>query len=147
LESIIYPSSLQTTYPCICSQCDFALRLNEGVSIRQLWFEIAVPRYNFLIELGESKVRPHGERLQEDGWAARARREYRWVEPVLEEARRVREEQGRMVVEFVRGSIGEFGGRWGTAERERLRRELRGGWGVGEKGIGWGIDAAGVGWY
>jgi hypothetical protein len=125
IESIIYPSSIQTTYPCLCSACDFTLHLQQGASIRQLWFDIAVPRYNFLIELGESTVRPHGGR-QENGWTPRENRAWRWVGPVLEEARRIREEQGRRVVEFVRESIEEFGTRWGREEGERLREGLRG---------------------
>lgn len=128
LEPILYPSSLQTTYPCLCLPCDFTLRLSEGASIRQLWFDIAVPRYNYLIELGESVIRPQGApgKSQEDGWMPQARREeYRWLEPVLEDARRIREEQGKIVVRFAAGIIREFTRRWGEGQGERLRRALR----------------------
>jgi hypothetical protein len=108
----------------------FTLSKKTGATIRQLWFDIAVPRYNFLIELGESTVRPPqryvGADNDDDGWVPRTRREYRWVEPVLEEAKRVRKSQGKMVVECVRGSVRDFGRRWGEGEAGRLRAELRG---------------------
>jgi hypothetical protein len=87
-----------------------------------------VPRYNFLIELGESVIRPQGApgKSQEDGWIPQARREeYRWLEPVLEDARRTRDEQGKIVVRFAGGIIREFAGRWGEGQGERLRRALR----------------------
>jgi hypothetical protein len=128
LEPIIYPASLQTAYPCLCHHCDFALRLSEGASIRQLWFDIAVPRYNYLIELGESTVRPQGahDGSEEDGGTQQGRRGYRWLEPVLEDARRIKEEQGKAVAAFIAGMMRDFGRRWGAREEERLVRVLRG---------------------
>ena len=60
------------------------------------------------------------------GWVPRAREECGWVVPAVEEAKRIREEQGQMVLEFVRGFIAEFGSRWGQGERGRMRGELRG---------------------
>jgi hypothetical protein len=128
LEPIIYPASVQTTYPCLCHPCDFALRLSEGASLRQLWFDIALPRYNYLIELGESTVRPQGAYggSKEDGTTQQGRRGDRWLEPVLEDARRIKEDQGKEVAAFIAGMMRDFGRRWGVGEQERLMRVLRG---------------------
>lgn len=62
---------------------------------------------------------------QEDAGIPQARMEYSWVAPVLEEAKNVREEQGQVVLRYIRELVGDFGTRWGRREGEMLKGALR----------------------